>query len=835
MSLALYQKISDLGGLLLKIKIDKRKLKKQDVDLVELIALLSTGKAILFAGAGFSIKTLDVSGAESSMAKELATQICKLGEFSEDDDLRYVTDYYLDNCEKPKLIEFLKEKYSLKSVSSIQDKICSVNWRRFYTTNYDKSIEIACANNGRVVECLDIDFPTEKYYKRDGLCIHLNGSIDSLNEDSLDSSFKLSTSSYISPDSFVSSQWSYYFKKDLERSSAIVFVGYSMYDIEIQKILFESPDLYEKTYFITRENPDPKLEYTLSKFGQVVPIGVEGFSKLIGESREALAGYDVESSLQAITKYEASNVGNKEIRDLDVETMIMYGHIDDEHIDNGVSSEQRIPYLILRDHLAAIKDFIASDRNVVIYGDMGNGKSILLRELMSYLSTSSVECYFVSDVEGDYIGDIDFLAKSSKKSVVYLDGYERYLDLLTHFSRTLPDNVKIVATSRTAEHERLRSQLNSMSFDYNEICIDSLTYEEAEYFVQIINNLGFWGDLAGLSDERKRKHIETKNSSQISLALLSLFNAPQIKDRISLALQGLLDDSEVKDTIFSIALLEIVDVPCTFSLISDAAGNDKIYSSSLLKRQSFKDLFHADNLKIKTKSSLFCLSLVRNHFSPTYVTKQLQKVAKLFNTFSQRDYEQSIIFKSTLRFSFVERMISDENKKGNLRRYYEDLKVSVPWLKNDPHFWLQYGMANITFKEYPKAQKFLDQSYSLAKSRDQYHTDSIDAQQARLHLLVAIGETNPAETYNGFSKAHSLLDRLNNDVYKFRQVEKYKDFYESCYESLSKGNRVNVQRACQKMRRSIENAVATGEINLSQQHSIERAKVNLDFILDSIG
>ena len=143
-------------------------------------------------------------------------------------------------------------------------------------------------------------------------------------------------------------------------------------------------------------------------------------------------------------------------------------------------------------------------------------------------------------------------------------------------------------------------------------------------------------------------------------------------------------------------------------------------------------------------------------------------------------------------------------------------------------------MANITFKEYTKAQQFLDQSYSLAKSRAHYYTDSIDAQQARLHILVAMGATTPSDVYASFSKAHSLLDRLDNDVYKFRQVEKYRDFYESCYQTLSKGNRVSFHRACQKMRTSIQNAVATGEIDLAQQHSIERARSNLDFILQSI-
>jgi hypothetical protein len=817
----------------LDLKIDKRNLKKSAVDENELIARISTGKAILFTGAGFSKSTRDVGSNEPSLAKELAHDICHLGEFPEDDDLRYATDYYLDNCDKLKLIELLKEKYTLQSTSDVHETICSANWRRFYTTNYDKSIEMAAAQVGKVIECIDTSFPTEKYYKRNGLCVHLNGSIDSLDEDTLETSFKLSTSSYISPDSFVNSDWNYYFKKDLERSSAIVFVGYSMYDIEIQKILFSSKSLSEKTYFITRENPDRKSEFTLSKFGNVLPIGVEGFAHLISSSKEALDDYDGGDNLQAIAKYELSPSEYK-IRDSDVEAMIMYGHISNELIDNGVISSQRIPHLILRDHLDSIKKFIQNGRNVVIYGDMGNGKSIMLRELQAYLSTSSIESFYIADIEGDYIGDIDLIAKSGKRSAIHVDGYERHIDLITHFSGSLPDNISIIATSRTAEHERLKSELHSLGFEYNEICVDSLSANESTSLVEIIDNLGVWGDRAGLSADGKQRYIDQKHLSQISLTLLSLFNSPQIRDRISSALQGLVTDQETKDTIFSIAFIEILDMPCKFSLISDVADNDKIYSSELQQNQSFKDLFHVNGLEINTKSSLFCLSLVRNHFSPTYVTSQLQKIAQYFNSYSKRDYEQSVIFKSTLRFSFVERLISDENKKGNLRRYYEDLKISVPWLKSDPHFWLQYGMANITFKEYTKAQQYLDQSYSLARKKDQYHTDSIDAQQARLHILLAMGGKDPSEIYSAFSKAHSLLDRLDNDVYKFRQVEKYKDFHDACYHLLSKGNKVNFQRASQKMRQEIDNSVDSGEIDASQQQSIKRAKQNLDYIINSI-
>lgn len=680
---------------------------------------------------------------------------------------------------------------------------------------------------------IDISFPTALYYKKESLCVHLNGSVDSLNKNSIESTFKLSTSSYISPESFTQSDWHYYFKKDLERCSAIIFVGYSMYDIEIQKILFENQQLREKTYFITRENPNAKTTFTLKKFGNILPIGVDGFAKLIEENKEILDGYDKDYHLQSLALYNLSH-DKVEIRDADVESMIMFGHINSASIDEAVLGEQRIPSLVLRDHLKIIKEFVNDDKNIVLYSDMGNGKSIIASQIHSYLTAASIECYYVSDLEGDFIADIDHLSKTGKKIVITLDGYERYLDLLKHISLSLPDNISIIATSRTGEHERLRPVLKEMKFEYNEISLDVLFDDEIQSLVDIIDNLGMWGDKAGLSVTRKVKFIQDKHSSQLSLTLLFLFNSPQFRDRISAELKPLLRNNDIKDTIFSIALCEVLDIPCSNSMVSELADNDKIFSSKLRNNQHFKNLFHMNGDGIKTKSSLFCLSLIRNHFSPTYVTATLQKIAKRFNEYRSKDYEQKIVFLATLRFSFVERLLSDTNKKGNLKRYYEDLKISVNWLKNDPHFWLQYGMANITFKEYSKAQQFLDQSYSLARNKDSYYTSNIDTQQARLFLLVAMEENEQHKVFEGFSKANTILDRLDNDVYKFRQVEKYRDFYNTCYNKFSKGNQVSFQRACQKMNKSIEVAVRNGEIDLSQQLSIHKAKTNLEFILDAI-
>lgn len=817
------------------IQINRTALKKEKVDVDLMLRKISTGKAVLFTGAGFSIGTSNVDGKEPPIASELSKKICQLGAFPEDADLKFAADFYIfNNYDKDGLISLLKNQYTISGVADTHNKICMANWRRFYTTNYDKSIEIAATNTGKMVECIDINHSTIEYYKRDNLCIHLNGSIDSLTSDSLENSFKLSTSSYISTDAFISSDWYYYFKKDLERSSAIVFVGYSMYDIDIQRILFEDNNLKEKTYFITRENPDPKSIFTLSKFGHVLPIGVDGFSKIIDKNIDLFKKYNDEHNYQSLCEYELSDESN-EIRDSNVEVFLMYGDIDDSFVDNAVSGEQRIPYLILRDSLDKVLEFSKASQNTLIYSGLGNGKTVLLREIKAFLTINAIRVFVVEDMDGDYIGDFDALVKTNDKVVIIIDGYEPYVDLIKHYSLTRPKNINIIATARTADHERLRSMLGDIGFVYNELGVDELSKDDASAFVNIIDNVGMWGSNAGLSHDRKIDLLKKKNSLQLSLSLLNLFDAPQIKDKVNSILASLLRNPLHKETIFAISILEILDLPAEHSLISEVARNNEIYSSSLRGNENFKHLFRLSGRRVISKSSLFSLFLVKNYFSSAYITEQFQLIAGKFNSYNKKDYVQEKIFKAMLRFSFVERLMPGSNKKGNLRNYYENLKVTVPWLKGDPHFWLQYAMSNITYKEYGKAQLFIDQAYALAEKKYNYHTSNIDTQQARLLILIAVSENDKTKVFPMFEQAHKLLSKLDDDVYKYRQIDRYKEFYDSCYNNLSKKNKTNFVHACKRIIGDMSKAESNGIIDTHSNYVIKKTKETLMDIVQNAG
>lgn len=801
---------------------------KQKYDIDKLLTSICNGKAIMFTGAGFSFGAKAVSGKEPLGAKALSHALCKALKIDNNDNLMFTSDYFAAKKPKSDLISLLKENYTLHSTSSAHDSICSLPWRRFYTTNYDLSIELASQKSGRIIETVDLHHSVNEYYQRNDFCVHLNGSINSLTENTLETSFKLSSSSYTSADSFMNSDWFYPFKRDLDRASSIVFVGYSMYDIDIQKIMFNDPHLIDKTFFITLPNPDMELEFTLQKFGTVVPIGTDGFADEIDRFLKENPIEDSEHSLESFHLYELGNAVPS-VRDGQIETMLMYGDVRDDSIDSSVLGHSGIPFLAPRAQTTEVMTNLERGKNIVLYGALGNGKSIFLKQLRCQLTSSGNNVYEIDDLDGDYIADLDCLAKLNSHSTILIDDYEQYIDIIKHIALTKPEKIQVIATARIADHEFFRDRLLEWKFDFSEVNIDLLVEDERSYFVDIFDNLGLWGENAGFNQSQKCRYIRYNNDNQISTTLLSLLESPNIKNKITSIVSKLKVNKQYESTLFVISLCKIIGVDATRALISELAGNNAIYDPKFTTLKEFREIFSIDNGQVKSSSSLFCISLVKEHFSASYITQHLLSIAANLDRLSDRDHDQNRVFKSMLKFSFVERILPRTTKVGNLTRYYEDLKIEVRWLRNDPHFWLQYAMSIMGYKNYPKAQAFLDQAYALAEKKHDYHTDNIDTQQARLWLIECNDLSDGKRVFAQFEKAHKLLSFLKNDIFKFRQLGRYKEFYEKNYNKLSGKNKDLFMSHCKDTLSSIQDIADTHNMSVQQ---LEKTQAILTSILD---
>lgn len=367
----------------------------------QLIQAISSGRAILFTGAGFSSGCKNYQDVPPPASGELADAIGALGGFDGEKDLKFATEYFLHNeGNKVDLVNLLKENFSLKETSSEHEVIAELPWMRCYTTNYDNSIELAGQKVGKSYVAVDVD-DSPHDHPRNNLVVHINGSITSLKVGNLDASFKLSQSSYLTDEGFKTSPWYRNFMQDLDRCSAIVFVGYSLYDFEIEKLLKQQSNL--SAYFITRDNLKTRAQFKYQKYGQVIPIETKGFA-------DSISGIEIDrcqEALQAFTPVDGVDVTDVEPTDPDVERLFIYGSLSKELAVSSTIGQFRNQYLIQR---TLENDLGSLNRgHVVITGELGNGKTIFLAQLGLSLAKKGFNVYHLTDHNADFCADLDLL------------------------------------------------------------------------------------------------------------------------------------------------------------------------------------------------------------------------------------------------------------------------------------------------------------------------------------------------------------------------------------------------------------------------------------------
>ena len=348
----------------------------------------------------------------------------------------------------------------------------------------------------------------------------------------------------------------------------------------------------------------------------------------------------------------------------------MFGAVQDNLIDSAIQGISGAPLLIPREKINLVCSFLENNRNVAITADFGNGKSIFLRELRTRLSLQGKKVFIVDKSDPYQHDDLDKLVKSYIKGILIIDSYDKHYELLQHYAELNPTNLKLVISTRTSTHEKYRNDLIDIGLELNEVGLNELSEREVLDFIGIIDNVGYWGKNAGSPNHIKEQIIKT-NNNYISLNLLKFLSSPQIIDRIDEILKEFLVKTDFKDTIFSIALLSSDDMPLDSSLISTIAFNDAIYSSDLRNNHNFKNLFSFQGNTVVTKSSLFAITLIANHFSSGYIVDQLLKVvSSLDNSLPELKRFQ----RNLMRFSVVERLLPETQRTQSLIRYYENLK-----------------------------------------------------------------------------------------------------------------------------------------------------------------
>ncbi len=450
------------------------------------------GDGLLFCGSGFSWGATNIKDSPVLIGSGLIEHFKKILD-EEDTDLAYLSEIYCDRYGKESLVNLLKDNYTIKDFCSHHKVISELSWRRIYTTNYDNLIEVSSAKVRRKTVGL-CDNPSDFKNPRE-IVVHLNGSIDNIDENKLNKEIKLTNISYVS-ENFLDSKWSGSFIDHLHSCKVIIFIGFSLnYDLDIKRAMFVNEEIREKTFFINGKELDRKSQYTISKYGQILLKDSSEFADDIltfEKQYEKPTGYV--HPIYALKEFKAPRDNYEIVTESDIVDLLVHGTFDKNlFFHNSIDGK----YIFYRTDVDRIIEEIKNGINiVVINSDLGNGKSLLLEHLKLKLLTYGSVFEVISKDE-DYEKDLDIIINNYKgKKFLIVEHYNNYIKFLEKLNYFKLNDVVVVLTARKYIHDLMFSSLLSLEYykaeKMIEVNVDTLRHAEVCSIIKLMDRHNLW-------------------------------------------------------------------------------------------------------------------------------------------------------------------------------------------------------------------------------------------------------------------------------------------------------------------------------------------------------
>lgn len=810
------------------------------MDLTTAIKHAIDGQALLFLGSGFSNGAKPLVGDSFLTGRELAKHLSgKCGIVPPVDELNFAAQRYRKKFDDDQLVNELKNLFTASSVSESQKRFSEIPWRSIYTTNYDNVLEKAFAERRKKLVPITPDQDGREYTAKSNSVVHINGYIESLTPAMLSNSFKLTNTSYLT-ESFSKSNWSFLFRRSLETCRAVIFVGYSMYDLDIQRIIYADETIKNKTIFIDRVGlTDLDIENGIqSDFGLVLPIGINGFLSEFDKVKSSYIPQDTENSFFCFEELLVSNI-TSDFRDDYIFDLFLKGIPQIEFIWNSVHGGDAQKYFVIRDkHSETIRAIDNSIRNVIAVSDMANGKSLFLVGLACTLMSNGYRVFWMSDEAEGTFDEIDRLCKLDQKIVLVVENYPRRLEEIRHLQLKRSGSLVLLTSAKTGSHEAYQDDLVDILDAKVSIDIDlnRLSTGELEALDGILTTYKLWGERDAWSREKKMRYLSFDCDRQFGSVLLEIIKSPEIQTRFQALFNAFRNDGELADVMVAASVLKLLgfDKPRDF-LISELLDSSYLYSLDFKRNPVGKELLQLGSGHIIPRSSVLAKYGLTSFSDSRSVVDRLIKIATKAHDLGRDSQMFFGIYKELVTFSMLQSMLPEKGKRDALIRFYEAIK-NLEAAQSHPHFWLQYAIARLASDgpgDLEKARLFLDTAYAHAQRRKNYHTRHMDNVKARYLIKhsIVVEEINAAliELADG----HALLlkqCRTEQSVAPFKVAKLYLSFYNAKKMLLS----ANHKAALIKFANQILSYIPSLRDSIRTDHSIKFAKSDLESLIADI-
>lgn len=763
------------------------------------------GNAILFAGSGFSYLAENLKNESPLSGIGFAKLLNALsGLNANNDNLAIASQFFIRKFGDHELAELCRESFTIKRPAQHHIDLLSAPWQRIYTTNYDDLIEKSATENSKALTSVTLEDSPENHITNPRTCLHINGFINTLAPSNLRSTFKLTSESYLT-DNLTNSKWCTVFRQDVSMAHAIIFIGYSLYDLDIQRILY-SEDIKSKCIFITAPSPSEVDESLLPLFGELLPIGVQAVATALNSLKSVHSSVAPPTSFLSLSEF--SLIPSTRLpTNSDIEKLFLYGTIQSELINNNISISQSRPYLARRQSLDTITQMLTEENDIVITADLGNGKTVSVEYVIHDLAAKGFRVHRFTTDNKAARREINSIIKFKDPTVIVIDNYVPYLDFIDFVCmRRTGRPLRFLLTARSHVHEAFRERLENSLKTTNiaEIDINRLSHSEIKSAISLIDSYGLWGEFSAFSDSDKFQLVLRGCDAQLHQLLLKIYSSPQISEKISEIFSDL--SSEVKRIVISVFILNAAGFNSDRTLINELMDGAPLIKLSNLDRSSVKLFWDDTTGRIRLKSSVLAEYYLTNLSEAAEVVENLTSMFLAAHKKKNLGPEYESFMRSLMSFSSLQKMLPRNGLRNATIQFYESIQ-NQDFTRKNPHYWLQYAIARLSFEDdLAEIAPYFQSAYKFAQTIH-YDTYQIDNHYARFLLVKATRDRDPDSSFELYREAKAILSKQmlhEKKHYPYRVASSIFEFVSTHIANLADNQKIDIRRFSEDVIQRIE-------------------------------
>ena len=702
------------------------------------------------------------------------------------------------------IYDIIRSSFTVESTDPRLGTLYDLPWKRIYTTNYDNAPEVARTGK-RTISSVTLDDPQSNAVI--GSIVHLNGYVRRISPASINTDLLLTDSSYAAA-RLIATGWLTFFEHDIRNSRAVIFAGYSLYDLAIDEVLLSVAALSKKAFFFISPDADSIEISTLERYGTVVPGGIDALVAKIGEVSIGYQPPQFATGLTALREIQiAPNSVRQETAASRVTSQLVYGELPEQEILTEEFAFDQQRYLITRKQDGAAREALRTGpwRDLLITGEIGSGKSASTLGIAQYLISNGYRVYY-AEKGSSLISDLRRIAATSGKVAVIFDGYSPYRAAIAEYVSRRPKEHRVIMTERSSIQEFIDEFIDKTPGlgPVFEVALDRIASVDIAGFEALTNFGGFWEDRAGASVSSRQRYISDKLDGSLYRLLLEIIRSKKVQEQIRQLIVPIAKDREAARIFCSAMIVNALHVDFTISEWQYLFDRKSVRRMATEYSTQVRQFMSIDTSRIYVRNGLLSLHVLHAFLDDELIGECL---VDLYERAIESSSDNAEKWKSLrielMKFSSIEPMFVGATRNAYIFDYYEKIRVFGSTV-NNPDYWLQLGIASTVLDDLKRGDICFKNAYARERARLSPNLTKIDNYAARFEMKRATAEDDSNAAFEQFIAANEKLSRQIfldiNRHYPFKSGRYFSEVAAKHYDNWNDKQKERFKEAARKIR-----------------------------------